>query len=163
MLELNKSFIDVISNCLWFENCGKRDDKKIEFEVIFVENAEEVKKSISNNKWENLCLIKSGDLTEFLSINYRNEDRKWNELVEKVKAEYMSVFLPEIEGKLDDTGLDKSVLKYIEWDILMLFMSNYYSDYYEDEFYVKLLKIYLSGHLPCGWSGKLKSGIFKVY
>lgn len=42
-------------------------------------------------------------------------------------------------------------------------MLNYYSDYYKDEFYEKMLKIYLSGRLPCGRTGSLKNGMFLVY
>ena len=33
----------------------------------------------------------------------------------------------------------------------------------QNEFFDRMLKIYLSGHLPCGWSGEYPEGKFFVY
>ena len=80
-----------------------------------------------------------------------------------VKEKYMDPVIQEIKSALNQIGLNESVLPNVQWDILSLFMASYYSDYYSDEFYEKMLRIYLSGHMPCGWTGGLKDGKFLVY
>ena len=48
-------------------------------------------------------------------------------------------------------------------DATKSWMINFYSEYYKSDFFDKMLAIYLSGHLPCGWSGEYPEGRFFVY
>lgn len=51
----------------------------------------------------------------------------------------------------------------IRFHLLAIFMSDIYSTFYSDEFFDKLLEVYLSGHLPCGWHGKYPSRELMVF
>ena len=78
----------------------------------------------------------------------------WNKQIRSIKTE----FLPQIEDKIAiairKKGMKESVLKDIKFNLLTLFMLDFYSDYYSDSFFENMLQIYLAGHFPCGWNEK---------
>ena len=48
-------------------------------------------------------------------------------------------------------------------NIVLILMANFYSDFYKADFFIALLEIYLSGHLPCGWNGSYPEGKIMIY
>ncbi len=48
-MELKQDFIEKVTNCSWFENCG--DQNFDTFEVIFLKDKMEIPKSIQSYKW----------------------------------------------------------------------------------------------------------------
>ena len=163
MLLFKNEFIEAINSCPWLKNCGVCSCLELGFEIVLIPDRQEVVKRIAERKWEDLCLRKQGDLTAFLCVHCKDEYQQWNNIVDIVKEKYMDPVIQEIKSALNQIGLNESVLPNVQWDILSLFMASYYSDYYSDEFYEKMLRIYLSGHMPCGWTGGLKDGKFLVY
>lgn len=124
----------------------------------------DVEKNINSIKWENLCLERRGDFTEYLLKNHKAKYNKyWNVEVRMIKEKYISKISEKIGIALQDNDLSIDVLDDIKMNILSIFMLEYYSEYYSSEFYNKMLEIYLAGHLPCGWSGKYPDGKFIVY
>lgn len=164
MLGLKEDFLTAINGCQWFKHCGNEWKDEIDFKVKRIKTIENASNSISSLKWENLCLKKDGDFTAYLFLNHRDLYCEfWNDMVDRIKKNYLVSLSETMEAKLQDNGLGGYALSNVEYNVLELFMLNYYSDYYKDEFYEKMLKIYLSGHLPCGWVGSLKTGTFLVY
>lgn len=161
-MEIRKEFIDKMLNCPWLQSCGNKD--KLEFDVEYLNHWEEVEKNISTIKWENLCIDRNGDFSAFLCINHDEEYNKyWNDEVDIIKEEYLCIIEDKINPILIDNKLSDKILNNMKWNIISLFMLEFYSEFYTSEFYEDMLKIYLAGHLPCGWSGKYPKGKFMVY
>ena len=159
---LKENFVEQIMNCSWFENCGDVSFDK--FEVVFLKNKSEVVKSIKSIKWENICLEKQGDFTFYLSQNCKKQyNEMWNTEVKNVKNMYISKLSKGFKAGLLKSNLPLDILDDIKFNVVTLFMLNYFSDYYTSEFFEQMLQIYLSGHLPCGWSDNVEGGKFKVY
>lgn len=161
-MDIKKDFLDKINNCAWFENCG--DGSYDRFEVVVVKDREKAIKSVTSMKWGNICLEAQNDLTSYLFFNQRESyEKDWNNEVVHIKQEYWSKMSDPILAALEARGLPEEVLKDVQFNVVALFMANFYSECYSSAFYEQMLEIYLSGHLPCGWSGGKKSGKFMVY
>jgi len=161
-MEIKESFIKLIMECDWLRNCGRESD--LGFEVEYVKSRSKVEKLIKGIKWENVCLETGGDFTEFLHKNHKEDyNRYWNEIVVRVKKEYIIIISEAIEIALVEFKDKDSIMSDIKFNLVTLFMLNFYSEYYSSDFYNKMLSIYLSGHLPCGWSGNYPEGKFIVY
>ena len=74
-----------------------------------------------------------------------------NEIIAKIERNWKNE--KSRQGILDD----------VPFNIITLFMLDFYSECFKSEFFDKMLAIYLSGHLPCGWSGEYPDGKFFVY
>ena len=106
----------------------------------------------------------SGDFTEFLSRNHKDIfNKNWNGVVRQIKSNYMNEIQTKVEMNWKDEKTKQRVIDDVQFNILTLFMLDYYSDYYQSEFFDRMLKIYLAGHFPCGWSGEYPKGKFLVY
>jgi len=162
-MELKKDFLDKIDSCAWFENCG--DGSFDRFEVVVVKDKEKAIKNITSTKWENVYMEQQGNLTEYLFINHRDlYSESWNREIQHIKQEYLGKLLDLFVPVLENKGLTgKKIVDNVRYNIMLLFMASFYSEYYSSEFFEQMLEIYLSGHLPCGWSGSKKSGKFMVY
>lgn len=161
-MEIKESFINQIMKCSWLENCGKEGN--FGFEVEYIKSQSKIKNLINGIKWENVCLEENGDFTAFLHMNHKEDYNKyWNEMVVKIKKEYISAISESLEIALDEFKGKDSIMVDIKANLVILFMLNFYSEYYNSDFYDKMLEIYLSGHLPCGWSGNYPEGKFIVY
>lgn len=159
---LEKEFVESILNCQWLQRCGQIDS--LGFEVEYLDNKKEVEKNINSVKWENICLDKKGDFTTYLFKNHKADYNKyWNVEVETIKEQYLSKITEKVNMALTNSGLSVDILDDINMNLLSIFMLEYYSEYYSCDFYNKMLKIYLAGHLPCGWIGEYPDGKFIVY
>ena len=153
-MNLRKEFIDNMLACPWLKMCGRKED--LEFDVEYLNREEEVQKSIDSIKWENVCLDRMGDFTAYLSKHYNEEYNKyWNERVGIIKKEYMPIISDNINEVLLSKKMSFDIMDDLRMNILSLFMLEYYSDFYTSEFYEKMLYIYMKGHLPCGWLGRI--------
>ena len=137
-MESNKEFIDQILTCKLLSRCGIKDE--FAFNVEYVTSQREAVKKIQSLKWQNLCLQVGGDFTEFLSIHHKDKYNKyWNREVQRIKSTYMS----EIEDNIDKDWIEsqsiQKVVDDVKFQIVKLFMFNYYSEYYKSDFRTMLL------------------------
>lgn len=161
-MEISREFIKLIMDCELLSRCGMKDD--FEFDVEYVDLEAKAAKIIKGLKWENTCLEVSGDFTEFLSRNYKElYNKNWNVVVEQIKSEYMTEIKSKVERNWANEKSRQGILDDVQFNIITLFILNFYSEYYKSDFFDKMLAIYLSGHLPCGWSGEYPEGRFLVY
>lgn len=161
-MAFKEEFLSKIDKCAWLKNCG--DGFFDQFEVVVVKDREKAIKNVTSAKWSNSCLEAQNDLTSYLFFNYRESyEKNWNNEVVRVKQEYWSKMSDTILAVLESKGFPNEVMSHVQFNVVGLFMANFYSECYTSEFYIQMLEIYLSGHLPCGWSGGKKSGKFMVY
>ena len=161
-MEIKNEFIEQLLNCKWLQNCGKQED--LGFEVEYVKTKKQLKKLISSIRWENVCLEAEGDFTAYLHINHKEDYNKyWNDVVMMIKREYINTIAENIMNALDDFEGKDDIIIDMKANIVSLFMLQFYSEYYNSDFYDKMLKIYLEGHIPCGWNGEYPEGKFLVY
>ncbi len=161
-MEISIAFIKLIMDCELLCRCGEKDD--LGFDVEYVDSEKKAKRMISSVKWENICLEVSGDFTEFLSRNHKDIfNKNWNVVVRQIKSKYMNEIQTKVEMNWKDEKTKQRVIDDVQFNILTLFMIDYYSDYYQSDFFDRMLKIYLAGHLPCGWIGEYPNGKFIVY
>ena len=83
--------------------------------------------------------------------NYSEIRSTWNEELINLKKGP----LVEIQNKMHMIILDKGISQVVETDMICntisIIESKRYSEYIHSEFYDHLLKIYLSGHVACGY------------
>ena len=161
-MEISQGFVKQIMDCELLGRCGIKDD--FEFDVEYVNSEAKAAKMIKSIKWENTCLEARGDFTEFLCKNYKElYNKNWNVVVRQVKNEYMNEIKVKIERNWKNEKSRQGILDDVSFNSITLFMLDFYSECYQSEFFDKMLAIYLSGHLPCGWSGEYPDGKFFVY
>lgn len=122
----------------------------------------EISESIQSYKWENICLDKKGDFSSAILLNYEEQYSLIGEECEKVQKEVLA-FSKRFTAGLKKKGIRFGgiVLSDVKFNVGTLFLVNHYSEYYiPDVFFEQMLEIYLSGHLPCGWSGGQKKWNF---
>ncbi len=136
----------------------------MDFEVEYIKSKKQLKKLIASIKWENVCLEAEGDFTAYLHKNHKEDYNKyWNDMVRKIKSEYINTIAEDIMNALGDFEGKDDIIIDMKANLVSLFMIHFYSEHYKSDFYDKMLKIYLAGHVPCGWSGKYPEGRFQVY
>ncbi len=161
-MEIREEFIKQIQECRWLQSCGTAED--LGFEVTYIKPQSKAEKKLCSLSWENICLEAYGDFSSYLCKNHKADFNKyWNETVKKIKQEYINPMSATLENAVSGFNAKENILNNIRFNLVMLFMAEFYSEYYRCDFFDNMLKIYLSGHLPCGWSGRYPNGMFYVY
>ena len=153
---------DKLMNCNWFEKCGSKETKFEGFDYIWAKNIADVEKNINSTKWENTCIEEMNEISACLS-EFQDLLDLWNEQVENTKKNYIPTIINIVKSSAEKYSLPESVCKDVQWNILMCFICDFYSEQYNSEFYNRLLEIYLSGHLPCGYKGRFQKGSIIIY
>lgn len=163
-MEISRELVKNLQNCIWLENCATDKYSSYMFDVCLINNLDEAIKNIESVTWENLCLDQKGEFTGFLAKNYKNDyNRYWNKEVKLIKKDYLPLFSTQISIGLKKKKLPDVIIDDINFNILLVLMLNFYAEYYKNTFFNQILEVYLSGHLPCGWSGKYPDGKLIVY
>lgn len=163
-MELNNSVVEALLTTHFFENCGKSDALLEGVNYTLLSDRNKVVKNINGIKWENICLEERNNLTGYLIRNNKDIYNKyWNILVRYIKDNVISKIIGNIESQVTYLGLPEDIIDSIKFDIVNIIMVLTYQDYYDSPFYRNMLKIYLNGHLPCGWNGKYPKGNVYVY
>lgn len=166
-MEISKEIYINLVNCSWFKKCGCAEYYTYDFEIYPISTESEAVKGILSTKWENICLEERGNLTAYLSCNHKDKYKHWNYEVEIIKKEYLPQIRERLEKNVKEHNfseeISKELLNEISFNIISIFMADFYSEYYQCAFYENVLKIYLTGQLPCGWDGKYPEGRIMVY
>ena len=149
----------------WLSNCGSQDMLSLTNEFTYIKKIKEIEKMLDGVKWGNTCMNARNDLTEYLSL-YHSEilNNYWNPMVQEVKDDIISSVIQQIIDRCKALTIPDEMVSYIRMDIINIALTYSYKQYFESVFYDDMLKIYESGHLPCGWlGGKYPNGKFKIY
>ena len=165
MLEFKKDFIERIYSCNWIGNCGTYEYSSFRFNVQVMPSANKAIKSIQSLDWGNTCLETRNEFTFFLHINHNEEYRKlWNVMTADIRQNHLPCITEKIRMNIKKVNLTEAVINDIEFNVITLFMLNFYSDFgYDDPFWKQMFEIYMAGYLPCGWTGNSESGEFLIY
>lgn len=162
-MDFDKEIINTLYSINWFSNCGK---------AILLENAEvlpdvsKVKKSIQSRRYENVVLDYRGDFTSALSISDREQYNKWwNLLTEQFKSQHIPELSRSWERGLSPLKLsEENIVCDVCFNIMAIAIIGAYKEQIPmPDFFKRMLAIYQSGHLVCGWSGNKNNGKFIVY
>ncbi|MGX7420043.1 hypothetical protein ACWOFR_14690 [Carnobacterium gallinarum] len=119
-------------------------------------------KSINSLKWENLCLEERGKISGYLAQNNKELFSNWNHLVNEIKEK----IIPCVEKKLDILILKEKLLEemkdQIKFDIINIILYKSYSEVIHSDFYETIYAVYMTGYIPCGWSGQYPKGKIKI-
>lgn len=163
-ITLNKEIKDRLFKINWLSNCGRQDELDLSFEYTYIKRIKEIEKMLDGVKWGNTCMNARNDLTEFLSLHHSRKYNCWNQMVDEVKDDIISGISNIIIESCRKLGIPEKMGDHIYFDIINIALTYSYKEYYESVFYDDMLKIYESGHLPCGWLGKkYPNGKFKIY
>lgn len=114
-------------------------------------------------KWENLNLDRVGDVTSYLSKNYRElYNKNWNNLAKEIKTNILPVINEKLDFLIQEGRLLESMKSQVLFDIMNIVLVRSYSSVCKSEFYDELYQIYISGYIPCGWNGSYPEGNIKV-
>ena len=162
-MKLKKKVVSEILSIDWLGNCGKRNMPIIDSKYLVVKNIKKVRKDIDSILWENVCLENRNQLTVFLAFNkpeiYNNF---WNDGVDEIKQDILPEIINNIEAKCQELLIENAVGS-IQFDIVNTIMTLSCRDYFHSVFYEDMLKVYKSGHLPCGWKGGFNRGKFEIF
>lgn len=163
---VSNEIIQELNEIKWFEKCGLDTGRQ---GVLRNKNIQDVIKTISSIKWENIVLDFEGDITSELckrQINgLGNEYSEWNNLVKDFKINYLPSLEKNWNSILENKGLNiKCVLDDIKSNVLLIAVLYTYRDIIEvPKFFQEMLDIYKDGHLPCGWKGKKEKGCIIIF
>lgn len=72
--------------------------------------------------------------------------------------------LPPLIQKLQDNNICQEIIDDTSWLFMNILMHDYYYEFgHQSDLLNKVLMIWQSGHLPCGYSGKYPYGKLRVY
>ncbi|KQO01110.1 hypothetical protein [Paenibacillus sp. Leaf72] len=158
-----KEFYDEqIAEIAWFSKCGEGADFTLHYEYSCLNNWREAEKSL-NSRWDNFKLEIRNGLTVALHKEHLDAYRQWNSITIEAKKLLKNGVLNDISLYAKNNHLNESVYESVEWDLLAAMMEHAYSPYIKPGFYTQLLKVYQSGHIPCGWKGKWPEGQLLVF
>lgn len=165
-MNMDGKLIERLEQIPWFSCCGN----PVSFSwALSAGSPSAALKAISSVRWENMVLDQRGDFTEQLSIRAAkglgHEEREWNKLVGEFKEKYLPGLRDQWEKGLDWIALNrKEVLDDIAFNILAIATLDAYKDILPmPQFFQRMLEIYQSGFLPCGWKGTKEKGCFVVF
>lgn len=143
----------------WFSTVGKPiQDNSLCFEP----SIEKVSDLLASPEWENVTLEESNKISGYLAIKHSVIFQNWNNLAKESKVFFdkeIKKSIPTINGINTDL-----LLQCIQWDVTHYLIESYYCHVLATPlFFEKLLSIYESGHLPCGWKGHWPDGEIIIY
>lgn len=162
-MTLDKDIKNKLLHIDWLSNCGKQEELDISNEYIYIKNTKEIEKTLKGVKWRNVCMDARNDLTVFLTLNNLKAYHSWNPMVDEVKEDIIANVSDTIQERCKVLDLPEKMFPNIRMAIINIALTYSYKKYYDSVFYDDMLKIYESGHLPCGWVGSYSKGKFKVY
>ncbi|MED4402703.1 hypothetical protein [Metabacillus fastidiosus] len=152
---------ETIESLLKIDFLSHSKNLNIDFELI--SNLNLASTSINGLKWENICLERIGDVTSYLSKNYRElYNKNWNNLAIEIRKNIVPTINEKLEFLIKEGQLLENMKDQILFDVMNIALFQSYSSMCKSEFYECLYKIYMSGYIPCGWNGKYPKGNIKV-
>jgi hypothetical protein len=143
----------------WFKHCGEKFCSEIGLAVEQVGTPSAAISGIESDSWTDAGTHAQGELTGYLArTNYEVYGSNWNRLAKLSRARLQDEFMPRLVTALDAIGVTIAtprVLLDLNRIALHAAFANRFSG--APVFFEKLLLVYESGHLPCGWRGDLDS------
>jgi len=148
-----------LEKSIWFRNVGVKDTDK----AIILSSWDEAIKHCSEPNWEDLCLEATNRFSELILRKSKERYNKWNEIVEDIKENTISLVKSKIEHIVKKNHLPSILEDTVQWDILHLCIESEFADIVEPGFYASQAYWYVAGHFPCGWMGDFPDGKLIIF
>ncbi|MCF6311235.1 MAG: hypothetical protein L3J39_02180 [Verrucomicrobiales bacterium] len=136
----------------WLGNLGGQFEPDEPF--VQIKDQSEAIDFITSEDYEYFQIDLQNDLTIYLDDKHHVAYQRWNENIIFIKQQLAPQF-KNIEDIVERHGLPKTVADSIGWDIMHSYQEWVYGDGNIPIYYTKLLPIYRTGHLVCGYRGSL--------
>lgn len=163
-----KNYEEKLLKIDWFSKMGEKDFNNLEcFPIRFecLNNQFEMEKKMSSQRWENKTLEEQNIIMRYLYVNSHENRKNWNSYVEEAKAFIDKVLMVEWRKFQVENGVSEDFISSVKWDVMHFILYSKFSEEIDGipTFFLDLIRIYESGHIPCGWSGKMDKGFLFVY
>ncbi|CAM3682334.1 MULTISPECIES: hypothetical protein [Yersinia] len=158
-MKISKLATERLLNINWLSDIGNKISVS---DVILAMSLNEAGNYLSDPEWENVTLEESNEISGYLATKYTAIFQDWNDVAKEAKLFFTNDIKPKIPNLND---FDNTLLhQYIEWDVIHYLIEDFYSEKLKTPlFFNKLVSIYESGHIPCGWVGSWPKGQLVVY
>jgi len=113
--------------------------------------------AILKPEWADLRQEVVGDMTSHLTVKHpRVFQGVWNKLVREAK-QTVEPLVASAAARIPE-AVRASILDDVRADLVMGVMERTYAAFGVPEFHRALWRVYVAGHLPCGWVGAIESG-----
>jgi hypothetical protein len=151
------NFLNDLNGLKWFYNVGKINNSMTHTDTIFIRTWDEAQKHSTSEKYKEVLLETSNELTIFLHDNHMKNYRLWNIKVKEIKPLTERIIREKIKETEKESRIPKNFPNMsLRWDILGICMSLEYSEYIQTDYYKKIMDWYLNGNFPCGWIGDVR-------
>lgn len=158
-MQLTQDIVEVINSIPWFTQCAVVETIETTTSSRQVGSWADAEKSFAGSSWEDIGTEAQGDLTEYLSVNHADKYQgQWNNLVKQVRPIVNENVAENARRFQESQGIGPVFVDCVQWDVLNGSMALIYEDCKPPSFYLDVMKIYQSGHFPCGWDGEWPNG-----
>ncbi|CNK32776.1 Uncharacterised protein [Yersinia aldovae] len=158
-MKISKLATERLLNINWLSDLGNKISVS---DVILAMSLNEAENYLSDPEWENVTLEKSNEISGYLATKHTAIFQDWNDVAKEAKLFFTNDIKPKIPhlNDFDNTLLHQC----IEWDVIHYLIEYFYSEKLKAPlFFNKLVSIYESGHIPCGWVGNWPKGQLVIY
>ncbi|MFG1175847.1 hypothetical protein AAFN90_20105 [Erwiniaceae bacterium CAU 1747] len=158
-MKISKLATERLLNINWLSDIGNKISVS---DVILAMSLNEAENYFSDPEWESVTLEESNEISGYLATKYTTIFQDWNDVAKEAKLFFTNDIKPKIPhlNDFDNTLLHQC----IEWDVIHYLIEDFYSEKLKAPlFFNKLVSIYESGHIPCGWVGSWPKGQLVVY
>ncbi|MDV7003174.1 hypothetical protein [Dickeya solani] len=158
-MKISNDAVDRLLKIDWFANVG---NQCLIPNVKAAASLNDAGFSLSSPDWENVTLEESNEISGYLAVKHTVIFQEWNDLAQEAKSFLKDKLLKQIPHL---NGFDNVLLlQCIEWDVVSYLIEDAYKDKIKKPlFFDSLIRIYESGHIPCGWDGVWPNGKLVVY
>ncbi|WP_054179701.1 hypothetical protein [Trabulsiella odontotermitis] len=158
-MRLSQSVIERLLKIKWFSAVGKETSMP---NVMLAMSLDEAQDFLADPQWENVTLEEANAISGYLATKHVTILQEWNDVAKEAKVYFDNDISPKIP-QLND--FDNLLLRQcVEWDVMHYLIEDFYSKKLTSPlFFNRLLSIYESGHIPCGWQGNWPKGQLVVY
>ncbi|WP_017348345.1 hypothetical protein [Pantoea sp. A4] len=158
-MNIEKKSLDRIRNINWFSSVGEPVHI---LDGLLISDPIMAAHELSQPSWEDTTLEASNSISSYISMKYPSIFQGWNNVAKEAKHFFdseVSLNIPKLDGF--DGEL---VIQCIGWDVVHYFIEDFYKDKISGGlFFNRLISIYETGHLPCGFDGEWPLGRVMIY
>ena len=151
MQQRTRDLLATLEAADWFSAVGRPVPDSLQEQVLVVSSWAEAVESCGSTSWENFTLEQQNSLTSYLHEYARDRYRRWNEIVDEMKAAFEPLVERTLGPVVEQHGLPQVVGHCVRWDILGASMEGEYADVRPPGFFTELMGWYVRGRFPCGW------------
>lgn len=143
----------------WFSEVGRKDSPQFDYPVGLTETQQAAIEGFNSALWADVKTEAQGDLTSYLAKHHMDSYGGWNNLANQSRDLVKAAVDAELSKSIVNHGFPLEMLQPIIVDLNRAAIEIAYRGKFPKApmFFERLLRIYESGRLPCGWDGKIRN------